>query len=348
MGIKILTSVTPKSERMRKEYVIGTHGGIFHSDEVVAVAILCLLHKNEKVRIVRTRDMSILNECDICVDVGGGEYDHHQKGFNLCRRDDLRLKKERIPYASAGLIWKQYGEKLICKLLPDYFTEILNSGFDLLYVPTSAWRIIDDGMISNVDAEDNGIDVNGHTFSYVSSYLPLWFDDNYDEQFMKVLKVTINILEAKIVNTVEKCISEIVLRTRWNKRGSIEELIKGTCTFSDNILHIPSQTVPWLSAVAGMNIIAIVVPYRENAINFVIFPYPAGGWAAQCVPPSLEKKFDKRVPFPKEWAGQTDKLPEISGVADATFCHNGCFFVRAQSKRGVIKMCIKAMMLARN
>jgi len=343
MDIKILTSITPKSERMREEFVIGTHGGIFHSDEVVAVAILCILHKNEKVRIVRTRDISILNECDICVDVGGGDFDHHQKGFNLRRSVDLRFENEGKPYASAGLVWKNYGEKLICKLLPEYFTEILKSGFDLRNVPKEASKIIDKGMIANVDAEDNGIDVNGHTFSYISSYLPLWFESNYDEQFMKVLKVTIDILEAKIIHTVEKCIAEIILRKRWDKRGSIEELIKGNCIFFNNILHIPSQTVPWLSAVTGMNIMAIVLSYKENSIKFVIFPYPAGGWAAQCVPISLDQKFTQIVPFPIEWSGCTDKLPEISGVEDALFCHNGCFFVRAKSKEGVIKMCNIAM-----
>ena len=81
----------------------------------------------------------------------------------------------------------------------------------------------------------------------------------------------------------------------------------------------------------------------ENKIAFVIFPYPAGGWAAQCVPPSLEEKFGQIVSFPKNWAGQTNDLAKISGVDDATFCHNRCFFVRAQSKYGVIKLCNLAM-----
>lgn len=337
MDIKILTSVTPISDEMRSTFVIGTHGGIFHADEVVATAILCMLHKNEKVRIVRTRDIDILNECCICVDVGGGEYDHHQKGFNFCRKED------GVMYASAGLIWKKYGEKLICKLLPEYFTEILNNGFELQNVPTEVWRIIDEELISKVDAEDNGINVDEHYFSYISSYLPLWFDVNFNEQFMKVLKVTISMLEQKILNTVQSCVAEIILNQRWHRRGSMEELVEGTCTFAENILDISSQTIPWVEKVIEFNK-SIFTPFiKKDSINFVIFPYPTGGWAAQCVPPSLEQKFDKRIPFPSKWAGQTDKLPEISGIDDAIFCHNGCFFVRAESKESVIKMCKLAM-----
>ena len=47
--------------------------------------------------------------------------------------------------------------------------------------------------------------------------------------------------------------------------------------------------------------------------------------------------------FSKKWAGQTNDLAKISGVDDATFCHNSCFFVRAQSRYGVIKLCNLAM-----
>ena len=53
-----------------------------------------------------------------------------------------------------------------------------------------------------------------------------------------------------------------------------------------------------------------VVIYNEShdyRVKFVIFPYPAGGWAAQSVPPSIEKKFEQLISFPKEWAGGNEK-----------------------------------------
>lgn len=336
MDIKILTSITTLADEGRSKFVIGTHGGIGHSDETVAVGILCLLHEGKEICIIRTRDMEELSKCDICVDVGGGEFDHHQKGFDICREDG-------VLYASAGLIWKEFGEELIAKLLAKHFSEILDGGYQLQNIPHEVWKIIDADVMSLVDAEDNGISVENHCFSYISSFLPLWFNTNFDEQFLKVLKVTIDMLEQRILHTAQSCIAEIILTQSWHRRGTIEELTEGKCTFAGNILSISSQTIPWVEKVIEFNK-SIFTPFlKEDSINFVIFPYPAGGWAAQCVPPSIEKKFDKRIPFPKEWAGQTDKLPEVSGVDDATFCHNGCFFVRAKTKKSVIEMCKLAM-----
>ena len=98
-------------------------------------------------------------------------------------------------------------------------------------------------------------------------------------------------------------------------------------------MEIPSQTIDWIETVVNLN-----KTNENNPVNFVIFPYPNGGWAAQCVPPSLSKKFEQRVSFPKSWAGQTDKLSGISGVTGSTFCHNGCFFARAISKESIINM----------
>lgn len=64
---------------------VGTHDGIFHADELFAIA---LIHRqfgeNNEIRVVRTRDADKLAECDVRVDVGGkydpstGDYDHHQ------------------------------------------------------------------------------------------------------------------------------------------------------------------------------------------------------------------------------------------------------------------------------
>lgn len=63
---------------------IGTHNGAFHADEAFACALLKGLPAFASHAIVRTRDASILDECDIVVDVGGvyehakRRYDHHQ------------------------------------------------------------------------------------------------------------------------------------------------------------------------------------------------------------------------------------------------------------------------------
>jgi len=72
---------------MSSSPTIGTHDGIFHCDEVLACAMLKHLPNYANSTVIRTRDESILEQCDIVVDVGGvynhdkKRYDHHQKTF---------------------------------------------------------------------------------------------------------------------------------------------------------------------------------------------------------------------------------------------------------------------------
>lgn len=242
MNIKILSFLTSVAEKRDDVLTIGTHNGIFHADEVLACAILCLINSNMSVQILRSRDYEMLKHCDICVDIGGGKFDHHQLAFSKTRENGIK-------YASAGLVWKKYGRQLIDQFLTKYFSKS-ESNTD------SIFKSFDDSFIALVDCEDNGI------------------------------------------------------------------------------LEISSQTIDWVETVIDIN-----DSTETNQINFVIFPYPNGGWAAQCVPPSFTNKFSQRISFPNEWAGQTDKLPEITGVEGATFCHNGRFFVRATSKEAITKMC---------
>ena len=63
---------------------IGTHNGKFHTDEVVACMMLTqFTEKFKAASITRSRDLEVLKEMDIVVDVGGvydpetNRYDHH-------------------------------------------------------------------------------------------------------------------------------------------------------------------------------------------------------------------------------------------------------------------------------
>ena len=200
MDIKILSSFTDVAEKRNDILTIGTHNGIFHSDEVVACAILCLINSNISVQILRSREIKFLNHCDICVDVGGGKFDHHQTGFNGTRKNGIK-------YASAGLVWKTFGEQLIEQLLSQYFKEI---NCDIYYI----YELFDSFFISLVDCEDNGISTDSHCFSFISSFLPLWFNsdtDNFNKQFNKVLLTTITVLEEALKTTIGKVIAKILL-----------------------------------------------------------------------------------------------------------------------------------------
>lgn len=310
MNIKILSSITKGRNNL---LTIGTHNGIFHADEVLACSILCSLNSNVSVQILRTRDREMLMQCDVCVDIGGGTFDHHQAGFSETRENGVK-------YASAGLVWKNYGEQLISLFLKKYFPEAVCN-------TDSIFKSFDDYFIAPVDCEDNGIKTEAHCFSFISSFLPLWFNntaDDFNNQFYKALVTTMAVLEQELKTTISKEIAKDTIVANWNNSKY----------FNNGILEIPSQTIDWVETVININ-----TSTKINKVNFVIFPYPDGGWAAQCVPPSFTNRFGQRIAFPHEWAGQTDKLPEITGVEDATFCHNGCFFVRATSKEAVTQMC---------
>lgn len=80
---KLLSMSAEKKMNGRK--VIGTHDGKFHCDEILACAMLKLLPQYADATVKRTRNTTILNTCDIVVDVGGvfdpsvHRYDHHQR-----------------------------------------------------------------------------------------------------------------------------------------------------------------------------------------------------------------------------------------------------------------------------
>lgn len=79
-----------------------THGGRFHADDVFSAALLKIL--NPAVRITRALEVPAGFE-GLVFDIGWGEYDHHQK--------NAPVRENGVPYATFGLLWKQYGAELV-------------------------------------------------------------------------------------------------------------------------------------------------------------------------------------------------------------------------------------------
>ena len=308
-----------KSVFRKSILVVGTHNGIFHSDEVVACAMLYLTGGFKEIWIIRTRDEEILKKCDICVDVGGGVYDHHT---------EKKFRSNGKIYASAGLVWNDFGRSLLKKTLMKYFSEFK---IDLAV----AFKTFDEEIIQVVDYEDNGVPCDRQNpFNYITAFHPRWdktSPQDFNRQFKKVLEITISVLEEQLKDCLSRVYSKATLLERWNNPEF----------FQNGILEIPSQTFKWQIPCIEIN---DTITDEAKKINFVIFKHPSGDWAAQCVALNKKDLFGRRIPFPKAWAGLfADKLPEVSGVETATFCHLGCFFVRAKNKQDVIKMCKIAM-----
>lgn len=146
--------------------------------------------------MLRTRDQSLLDKCDIVVDVGSVfdpktlRFDHHQKTFNetfSSLRPDLPMTGGNIRLSSAGLIYMHYGEKVIA--------DMLKKSKDIELTPLQLQSIfikIYQSFIQEIDGIDNGVPqfegepqyrINTHLSNRVKTFNPTWLDDKTpDEQ----------------------------------------------------------------------------------------------------------------------------------------------------------------------
>lgn len=283
---------------------VAVHDGSFHPDDVFAVAILSIYLK-KPLEIIRTRDPKVLEKCDYVFDVGR-EYspekkifDHHQKEFN-------EQRKNGITYASAGLVWKEFGEKITGS--------------------TEVFEKIDQKIIQFVDAEDNGIvvsknimeDVAPYTISnYITSLNNNWDEENRDslEAFKIAVDFAKNILEREIKlagDSIEaKKIATEIYNNSEDKRVVVFDK---PCSWRSTLVEYPEP-------------LFVVKQNSENK-----------NWYVSAVPVK-DEQFKNRLDFPESWAGlEGEDLVKITGVSDAVFCHKGRFLVVAKTKEGAITL----------
>jgi uncharacterized UPF0160 family protein len=284
----------------RKAITIVTHSGKFHADDVFAVATLKNVLKG-KLKVVRTRDPKLIEKADWVVDVGGvynnrkNRFDHHQpKGAGK--------RKNGVPYASFGLVWKKYG-KTICGSVEvaDY---------------------LDRRLVQFIDAEDNGFrlfksikDFLPYTISnIVSVFNPGWSDKKSpDKLFREAVKVA------------EQIIFREILRAKAIQKAR-NPVLNSYRKASDKRIILLSKRYPWQEFIA---------PFSKPL--FVVYPED-NFWRVMAVKKN-PLEFAVRKPFPKKWAGRRGKsLAALSGVEDALFCHRNLFLAAAKSRKGAIRL----------
>ncbi|HEY1406673.1 MAG TPA: MYG1 family protein, partial [Spirochaetota bacterium] len=82
---------------------------------------------------------------------------------------------------------------------------------------------------------------------------------------------------------------------------------------------------------------------RETDALYVLFPSATGDWRIRAVPDRIGA-FTVRKYLPKVWGGKTpEELAAITGVADATFCHQSLFIAGAASRAGAEKLLALAL-----
>jgi len=276
-----------------------THNGTFHCDDIFAAVILDEIMKHELTLIRVPNVPKDLPKKLIVFDIGGGKFDHHQV--------DAPIRRSGIKYSSAGLIWREYGRKLLKK-----------RGVSIRSV-NYVWNKIDHKFIQAIDASDNGMLKSAYPnfciSNLISSFNPIWdFEEESNECFMNAFNF------AKIIfdNEIEK---EMAFA-----RAS-ESLEKSIATSENGIMILPKY-IPWDDYFNSSR-----NPQRKK-IQYVIFKNNRD--ENFCI---RGTKYARNRLFPTEWAGlTTEDLINITNVETATFCHPQRHICGAQTLDDAIKL----------
>jgi uncharacterized UPF0160 family protein len=308
--------------------LIVTHGGKFHADDAWAVAVIQVLHPEAE--LVRTRDQSIIDRGDVVIDVGGiwdpasGRFDHHQKGFSGARQSG-------VPYASAGLVWREYGARCVAALAAQHTAQLLadDSAQQIEYA-------IDADIVQYLDLSDVGAAKNapgGYGLSaVVSGYNPSWLDEErlgYGEaadafrleQFRRAMAFLIDVM----ANAVKYRVGAMLALAQVRQAETLED---------GRLLYLKNGALPWSSVVRKeMPKVLFVISHNIGEQRYMLHTVPA-----------TADTFEARADLPASWAGLRDaELAAVTGVADAGFCHNGRFIAAAKSYEGVYAMALHAL-----
>jgi uncharacterized UPF0160 family protein len=282
---------------------VGTHNGTFHADELVACAIIDMLHG--PISLVRTRNTALLEECDLVIDVGCKYdgirfFDHHQSDFAASRQYD------DVPYASAGLVWLHFGMDVLLDMYGSLPTELLSQ----------AATIIDRKYIQPVDAIDTGFirpsEQTYHFSQFISSFnfTNVNDDNNQMNQFRMVL------------DTIRSWLFSVITREVQNLQEQ-QKVQQAVDKAEDSILVLDSY-LPWRD---------VVLPFNESCepeskFTHVIFP-SGDSWMVQAV--------EDLYYFPISWRGLTGKQLAKVSTEGANFCHKAGFIAGFTTREQAIK-----------
>lgn len=285
------------------DITIATHNGNFHADDVFSVAALkCVI---PSFKLIRTRDLEVIAEADIVLDVGGeydpeaGRFDHHQRG-------GAGERENGIPYSSFGLIWKKYG------------LEICGGNQDIA-------NSVDSGLVSNIDAVDcghvEGVSKGISLSQTISMFNPTWQEEShFDVCFDEAVEFAQRILKRFIASATGGISAKVIVAKAIEKA-------------EDPRLIVLEQYTPWKRTVHALS---------EEAL-FMVYPSDSGQWRIQTVPVE-PGSFENKKSLPQAWAGLANKeLQDVTGIDDAMFCHNGLFIAGATSFESTMKMATLAL-----
>ncbi|TDL22092.1 metal-dependent protein hydrolase [Rickenella mellea] len=329
-----------KRPRLDKGKVIGTHNGTFHCDEALAVFLLKQTAIYHDAAVVRTRQQSVLETCDIVVDVGAvydegkQRFDHHQREFSEVFGHGFTTK-----LSSAGLIYKHFGKEIIANRLQ---LPSNDSKIDTL------WLKIYKEFIESIDGIDNGISqystdqppkyrVKSDLSSRVSFLNPSWNEASdggkMDVLFRKASELTGN----EFVDRLD------YYGKAWLPARDLvaKAILERSAVDPSEQIVLFDQFVPWKEHLFELEAEQDIKVSRPI---YVIYPDElAGAWRIQAVPISSDS-FESRKALPTAWRGLRDEsLSEIAGIPGCIFVHSSGFIGGNASKEGAMALARKAL-----
>ncbi|KAL7470728.1 hypothetical protein ACHAXS_011018 [Conticribra weissflogii] len=340
---------------------IGTHSGTFQADEALGVWLLRQLPLYRRSPVVRSRDPSVLQSCDIVLDVGGiydhesRKYDHHQRDYDerfdpkiKYDENNRAVKAERCTKLSAsGLIYRHYGKEVIRQYYPESTEDVLDLAYVKMY----------DSFMEAIDAIDTGVepvppregqapvqlqyvDKTGLS-SRVGRLNPRW--NEIDEITEKSPDP-----DARFEVASEMCGQDFlgmlthIVESDLPARSFVEEAVKSRFEVdsSGEIIRLASGGLPWRGHLYDLE---HEYGITDPLIKYVLYTDQAGMWRIQAV--TVEGKgFENRLSLPKEWRGVRDEdLEKVAGIEGCTFCHASGFIGGNKSFEGVLEMARKAL-----
>lgn len=298
-----------------------THNGTFHADDLFAAGVLSLVMQNENMlyEIIRTRDLEMIKNADYVFDVGGeynpdtNRFDHHQKG-------GAGVRDNGIPYASFGLVWKHFGQKLC------------DGNMD-------AWKIIDDKIACSLDAFDNGVDLVKSIFKNLNSYsvaesflvfMPTWKEDenNIDHIFFEQVKKVVDLLKREIKVALDDAEGKEIILSAY-KNSEDKRLVVLDKSFPRYLYQNTLSSVP--------------------EPIYVVYPSAHGpSYKVEAISKNYKETMESRKSFPESWSGfmnNDPKAKEIIGIDGVIFTHIGKFYANVDTKEHAIEFAKKALLI---
>lgn len=253
--------------------MVVVHDGVYHTDDVVAVALMKML--NPDIFVLRLSEAELPPESDevVIADIGGGKFDHHQEG--------AALRKDGRKHAACGLILKEFGNQIYPAGVPDELKE----------------------FIKDIEDVDNG--VFGSNSCVISKYVnltrPLWDEDNTPAEFTKRFKEVVDIIVDKFLMPYrESCLMPFANLCFF--MDEIDRLSKAFDKSIERAEKIVSEA--FKNSNGKVVVLPAYLPWKNYLVDtsalFVVYKSARGGINLQCVPQKTYG-FENKIDLPEKW-----------------------------------------------